>query len=150
MTCSMQRRRALRLLTVAALVALASGPQPAYAQENDVTGSWFVVEAERNGVAAPDLVGHELVFQGERFAIGLRGRILYEGSYAIDPVADPPSIDFQHQLGEAAGATWEGIYELNGDRLVICDDAADPNAGRPQDFTTSSGSGHVLLTFTRR
>jgi uncharacterized protein (TIGR03067 family) len=122
------------------LSAWATVAGPAMAQEGDVSGSWVAVQAEREGEAAQDLVGHELVFEGNRFVIGQAGQALYAGTYALDPVSDPPSIDFQHEAGQLVGTTWEGIYELNVNRLVICDDAVDPDTGRPGDFSTSSGS----------
>jgi uncharacterized protein (TIGR03067 family) len=144
---SSMRRLVLPILFLAAALAPALG---ALAQENDVAGSWVAVKAEREGMLAEDLVGHELIFEGNRFAIASRGAVVYAGTYALDPVAEPPAIDFQHEAGRLVGTSWEGIYELNADRLVICDDAADPNNGRPGDFTTSPGSGRVMITFTRR
>ena len=128
-----------RLLVV--LAAMATWTLGAIAQESDVSGSWVAVKAQRNGIEARDLVGHELVFQGNRFLIAAHGMELFAGTYALDPVADPPAIDFQNEAGQLVGTTWEGIYELNGNSLVICDDAADPNVSRPTDFTTTPNSG---------
>jgi uncharacterized protein (TIGR03067 family) len=143
----MLRRQVTSLVT---LVVLALAPTAIRAQEDDVSGSWIAVQAERDGILAQDLVGHELIMENGRFAVARPGSTLYAGTYALDPVADPPAIDFVHEAGSLLGTTWEGIYELNGNRLVICDDAGDPDAGRPQDFSTSPGSGDVLLTFQRR
>jgi hypothetical protein len=44
---------------------------------------------------------------------------------------------------------WKGIYALGGDTLKICDNAPNLDKGRPSALEAKSGSGHVLITFTR-
>lgn len=112
-------------------------------------GAWTAVEAQRNGAAADDLVGHRLEFAGERFRISAQGRTLFAGTYSLDPAARPARIDFRHDEGEAKGQDWEGIYRLEGGRLTICDDAPNPALPRPREFATAPGSGYVMLVFGR-
>ena len=123
---------------------------PALAGQADLTGSWTAVRAERDGAPAPELVGHRLSFAGDRFEIvGADGVLLYAGVWHADAAAEPARIDFVNEAGEAAGATWEGIYSLDAGELTIVDDAPDPSAPRPTAFTAGKGSGYVLLVFTR-
>ena len=44
---------------------------------------------------------------------------------------------------------WKGIYALDGGTLTICDNAPNPDDGRPAAFEARSGSGYVLITFKR-
>ena len=113
-------------------------------------GAWTAVMAERDGAAAPDLIGHRLEFDQGAFTIrSPDGQLLYGGTYTVDPAAQPAAIDFHQDEGQAKGKTWEGIYRFDGARLTIVDDAVDPAKGRPDAFAASAGSGRVLLTFER-
>lgn len=140
-----------RIVPCALLLAAAvlAGP-PARAQEDGLIGSWVAIEAQRDGAAAPDLLGQYLTFTADAFEITARGQPLYAGTYTADPVTFPSRIDFDHQAGQLTGYTWEGIYRLEGRYLLICDDAADINAVRPEDFATTPGSGYVMVTYERR
>ena len=141
------RLRFVMLVMIASLAASAPG---ADAQEKDgLLGPWAAVSAERNGRAAEDLKGHELTFAGDRFTIRSKGKVLYQGSYRVEPSKKPAAIDFTHTEGEAKGKTWLGIYLLEGSGLKICDNADDPGKGRPAAFVTEPGSGRVLVNFTR-
>jgi uncharacterized protein (TIGR03067 family) len=136
------------LILAAALAApAAAADAPAAA----LTGTWTAVEAQRDGTAAPDLVGHRLVFEGQGFSIvAPDGEPLYAGRYTADAAAQPFRIDFVQEAGEAKGQTWEGIWRLDGERrLTIIDDAPNPAKGRPVDFTAAKGSGHVMVVFRR-
>ena len=134
--------------TVLVLAAILAGP--ALADQEPLSGSWTAVRAERDGAAAPELVGHRLSFAGDRFAIvSPDGRALYAGMWRADGAAEPARIDFVNQSGEAAGVTWEGIYRLEGGELTVVDDAPDPQAPRPGSFAAGKGSGYVLVVFTR-
>jgi uncharacterized protein (TIGR03067 family) len=115
-----------------------------------LAGMWTAVTAEQDGKPAPALVGHQLVFAGDEFTIfSPDKKVLYAGTYTLDPTADPARIDF---LGKAAGdkgKVWRGIYRLDGDTLTTVDDAPDPTKGRPTAFAAALGSGHVLIEFRR-
>ena len=58
--------------------------------------------------------------------------MIYQGTYTIDPSAKPATIDFRNTAGEMKGTTWQGIYEMQGDVLRICDNAD----GRSHQGTT--------------
>jgi uncharacterized protein (TIGR03067 family) len=141
----------LRFLMAVIAVGLAAGASSAAADANDksLQGIWIAVSAERNGGAAEDLTGHQLTFSNDRFTIRSKGKLLYQGTFRVDPSKKPAAIDFTHTRGEAKGKSWLGIYLLEGDVLKICDNADDLAKGRPGALTTEPGSGRVLVTFKR-
>jgi uncharacterized protein (TIGR03067 family) len=55
-------------------------------------GTWVAESAERNGRATDDLRGHQLTFAGDRFTIRSKGKVIYQGTYIIDPSPPPRSI----------------------------------------------------------
>jgi uncharacterized protein (TIGR03067 family) len=61
----------------------------------------------------------------------------------------PAAIDFQHTEGSSKGTVWKGIYAIDGDTLMVCDNAPDLGRSRPTAFEAKSGSGYVLVTFKR-
>jgi uncharacterized protein (TIGR03067 family) len=106
--------------------------------------------AEREGQRADDVVGHRLSFAGNRFQIRSReGRLLYRGTFQVEPGTKPAAIDFQHAEGALEGKAWKGIYALDGDTLAICDNAPDLDRSRPAAFEAGPGSGYVSITFER-
>ncbi len=126
-----------------------AGVLPAGAQAA-LQGNWIATKVETNGAATPAVVGHRLSFSGDRFEIKSKaGKTVYAGTVRTDPKATPAAIDFAHSLGALNGKTWKGIYKLDGDTLIVCDNAADLAKGRPAAFEAKRGSGYVLLTFVR-
>lgn len=143
---SMQRL----MLTVCGLILVAglivAGAPPAGAQAV-LQGNWVATRAETDGAPSPGVVGHRLTLSGDRFAIRSKnGKTLYAGTVRTDPAATPATIDFAHAQGALRGKTWKGIYELKGDMLTVCDNAADMGKGRPAAFETKRGSGYVTST----
>jgi uncharacterized protein (TIGR03067 family) len=114
-----------------------------------IRGTWTAMAAERNGAPADDIKGHRLTLQGKRFTIRSKGKIVYRGTFRLDPSTTPATIDFTNTSGEAKGKVWQGIYSLEGDGLKICDNADDTAKPRPATFATEPGSGKVLVVFTR-
>jgi uncharacterized protein (TIGR03067 family) len=136
-------------LSLLLLVAVPISAAETTSEPAKLLGTWIALEAQRDGAPDQEALGHQLAFMASRFRIESKGKLMYAGTYTLDPAVQPARIDFWHDEGEAKGAVWEGIYRLEGDRLVICDDAFDPARERPTKFTTSPGSGHVLITFER-
>ena len=108
-------------------------------------GTWRAVAAERNGAAAPDLMGHELVFTKDRFQITHDGKLLYGGTYLTDFSAQPARIAFRQIEGSTLRGEWKGIYRFGSGRLEIIDNADDMSKPWPTRFVTTPGSGYVLL-----
>jgi uncharacterized protein (TIGR03067 family) len=130
-------------------LVLAVAPPTEDAQQ-PLQGTWTATQALRDGQAAEDVVGHRLSVTGHRFQIQSGdGTLLYAGTVRVDPRATPAAIDFEHTEGALKGQAWQGIYALDGDRLTVCDNAPNPDKGRPAAFEATRGSGYVLITFTR-
>jgi uncharacterized protein (TIGR03067 family) len=123
--------------------------QPAEDAQKQLQGTWTATQAERDGQAADDVVGHRLSLTGNRFQIQSKdGQPLYAGTVRVDPSATPAAIDFEHTEGVLTGKAWQGIYALDGDTLMICDNAPNLEKSRPAAFEATRGSGYVLITFT--
>jgi uncharacterized protein (TIGR03067 family) len=146
----------MRQLTwVMCWLVLGTGLVPVFAQpvedaQKILQGSWTATQAERDGQAADDVVGHRLSFMGNGFRILAKdGKRLYAGTFRVDPRAKPSAIDFAHTEGTLKGKAWKGIFALDGDTLKVVDNAPNPDRGRPAAFEAKSGSGHVFITFKR-
>jgi uncharacterized protein (TIGR03067 family) len=132
---------------------LGTGLVPAFAQpaeeaQKKVQGTWTATKAERDGKAADGVVGNRLSITDNRFEIRSKdGKLLYEGTFRLDPRTKPAAFDFEHSGGALKGKTWKGIYGLDGDTLTTCDSAPDLDRGRPAAFEAKKGSGHILITF---
>jgi uncharacterized protein (TIGR03067 family) len=144
-----------RLISAMCLSILGTALVPAFAQpaeeaQKKLQGTWTATQAERDGKAADDVVGHRLAFTGNRFQIQSKdGQPLYAGTVRVDPRAKPAAIDFEHAEGVLKGKVWKGIYALDGDTLTMCDNAPNLDKGRPATFAATSGSGYVFITFKR-
>ena len=140
---------AMCCLIISTGLVLACAP-PARAAETTLQGSWIATNAEQDGKAADDLVGHRLSFMGHRFEVRSKDdKPLYAGAFQMNPSAKPATIDFQQKKGTLNGKVWMGIYAVDGDTLTTCDNAPDTRKSRPAAFEAKSGSGYVLITFKR-
>jgi uncharacterized protein (TIGR03067 family) len=117
--------------------------------QSDLEGAWTATAAERDGAAAPELVGNRIEFMGDRFSIAKAGAVLIAGRVTVAPQAVPAAIDFAIEEGAAKGQIWLGIFKIENETLTICDNAPDAKAKRPSSFAAPKGSGHVCLQFRR-
>jgi uncharacterized protein (TIGR03067 family) len=123
---------------------------PAEEAPKRLHGTWTAIKAERDGIAADDVVGHRLSFASDRFQIRSKdGKLLYAGTFRVASSTKPAAIDFEHTDGPVKGKAWRGIYALDGDTLTVCDNAPDLDKGRPAAFEAKMGSGYVLITLKR-
>jgi uncharacterized protein (TIGR03067 family) len=126
---------------------LGTGLVPAFAQPAEeahkrLLGAWTATQAERDGKAADDVVGHRLSLTGNRFRIQSKdGKPLYTGTVRVDPRAKPAAIDFEHTEGTLKGEAWKRIYALEGDTLTMCDNAPNLDKGRPAAFEARAAPG---------
>jgi uncharacterized protein (TIGR03067 family) len=135
---------------VAAMGLADAFPQPTKEAHEKLQGTWIATQAERDGKVADDIVGHRVSFTGNQFQIqSEKGKLLYAGTIRVEPRVNPAAIDLGHTKGILKGKTWKGIYALDGGTLTICDNAANPDKGRPTGFEARPESGHVLITFKR-
>jgi uncharacterized protein (TIGR03067 family) len=134
------------LLLALAITVSAAG----VSAEEPFEGEWIAVSAEENGGAAPELIGHRLSFDGDGFRIiDTDGALAYAGTYTAEPAGPFAAIDFTNTEGQAAGASWAGLWKQDGSLLTIIDNAPDPTKPRPDAFTAPVGSGYLMLVFER-
>jgi uncharacterized protein (TIGR03067 family) len=113
-------------------------------------GTWEAAKAERDGKPAEDVVGNRLTFKDGRFQIHSKdGKLLYEGTFRVDPGSKPAAFDFEHSEGTLKGKVWKGIYMLEGDTLTTCDNAPNLDKARPSEFQAKADSGYILITFKK-
>lgn len=144
-----------RLILAMCWLVLGTGLVPAVGQpteeaQKNLQGTWAATAAERDGKAADDVLGHRLSFTGNRFQIRSKdGKPLYGGTFRAYPGTKPAAIDFEHTEGALKGKVWKGIYAVDGDTLMTCDNAPNLAKERPAAFEAKPGSGYILMTFER-
>jgi uncharacterized protein (TIGR03067 family) len=111
-------------------------------------GTWKFVSIEANGKKLP--AGHfkdsRLVLRDDRFTLREPG-VAFGGSYRVDVSRKPKRIDVTFTEGPQKGKTMQGIYELEGDTYTVC--MGMPGKGRPAEFASKPGSGHVFEVLER-
>lgn len=138
-----------RVREVAAVIAVVLFPIGMANAESSLDGTWVAREATLAGGSAPNLVGHRLIFEGDKFRITRDGKLLFGGRYSVDVAAKPPSIDFIQSDTESLAGVWRGIYELAGNTLKTCDNSYDMEKPRPKIFDDCAAAGYVVFRFTR-
>jgi uncharacterized protein (TIGR03067 family) len=107
-------------------------------KEGDLTGTWVVTSAERDGQAADQMKGDKATFEGANMTI--QGTNEQKGTFKADSKKKPMTIDITHE----GRPTVEGIYEIKGDELKFC--FAMPGSGeRPKDFASKQGTMVINL-----
>jgi len=139
----------LVFLAASALLAVASGEESNIQENKELEGSWSATSVVRNTneLPAEKLKDLQIVFRGGRFALKQGDRALSEGTFRLDPVKAPRTIDLATQGADGKEQTTLAIYELTDNVLRIC--GAQPGGERPSEFAALDGSGHTLTTFER-
>jgi uncharacterized protein (TIGR03067 family) len=106
-------------------------------------GTWGCRWLGRNGKKF-EADGGLLTIKGRRWYVGEKA----VASFTIDPTTTPKVIDVTDLL-EENGLMAEGIYRLDGDRLVICLYAGGGVRQRPLEFATELGSEKFLYWYER-
>src|SRR4029078_12458215 len=75
------------------------------------------------------------------------GGVTIVGTHKGDPTKKPAQIDASDTEGPFKGKTRLGIYKLEGDQFTFC--FALPGKDRPEQFSTTSGTGHVLVVWKK-
>lgn len=137
------------VLALSAVFALA-GDDPIEKERKTYQGTWKVVAFEFDGKVVPENDAKKLIFINKAdgsWAVQSEGKEISSGKSDIDPTKKPKTIDFMPTLGVFSGNEYVGIYELDKDRRQIC--YAEKAKGRPTEFSSVAGSGHVLIKFER-
>jgi uncharacterized protein (TIGR03067 family) len=118
-------------------------------QLRGLEGDWRIDRLELDGAATPaEMIAHtRILFDGDRFRTE-SPEGTYEGVFAIDAEATPPTIDIRFVAGPEAGNTCHGIYRIDGaDGLTLC--LGLVGSPRPREFATRPGSGAALERLRR-
>jgi uncharacterized protein (TIGR03067 family) len=115
-----------------------------------IEGTWRVVAFEVDGNKGTEEDAKKLtVVNGSDGTWSLRSedKEMNKGTSTIDPTKKPKTIDFTITEGEGKGNQHLGIYELGEKTRKLC--FASPGKERPTEFSSTPGSGHILVTFER-
>ncbi|MCI0700415.1 MAG: TIGR03067 domain-containing protein [Planctomycetia bacterium] len=127
-------------------------PEAAQKELKKLEGKWkatkLVVEGREEEPKGPDGQEVAIEFKARKFLLG--GEELFTVA-ALDPSTTPKILDFKalKDMGEIGkGKTYEGIYKLDGDTLVIALYIGEGQK-RPEKFESAEGSKVVVVTFQR-
>jgi uncharacterized protein (TIGR03067 family) len=115
-----------------------------------IEGTWRIVALEVNGNKTADADARKLtVVNGSDGAWSLHseGKEVSRGTTNIDPTKKTKTIDIRPTEGGGKDDLYLGIYELGENTRKLC--FAPPGKSRPADFTSNSGSEHILVVFER-
>jgi len=138
------KRYALLVLAAGFLVA-ADDPKD---ELKKLEGTYTMVSGEKDGknVAEQTIKIAKLVLKGDQHDVKI-GDDTFKGTHKVDPSKKPKTIDATDTDGPFKGKTVYGIYELDGDTFKVC--FAKPGEDRPKEFSTKSGTGHMLHVWKR-
>ncbi len=141
-------RRSAFLVLMTGLMMAADAPNPK-GGEDRLQGTWYIVSVNRPN----DKGGREsLDFKDNRFTLNFdrgtvtsigEGKLLWQGTYRLDPGVNPGAIDITRRSGPFK----QGIYQQNGDNLTLCLDA--PANPRPTKLTAPKDSQAEVMIFKR-
>jgi uncharacterized protein (TIGR03067 family) len=113
-------------------------------------GTWQVVSLEVDGNKAGEVDAKRITVVNEadgKWAVEADGKVIERGTSEIDPRKKPRAVDLTVTEGDDKGKTYLGIYEFGDDTRKVCLAAAGKD--RPKEFTSPSGTGHILAVLKR-
>jgi uncharacterized protein (TIGR03067 family) len=115
-----------------------------------IEGTWRIVALEINGNKASEEDAKKLtVVNGVdgSWSLNSEGNEVSQGTSTIDPTKKPKTIDLTPTVGDEKGKQFLGIYEVGENTRRLC--FAPLGKERPTEFSSTSGSEHILVTFER-
>ena len=112
-------------------------------------GTWVCVSVEQMGEKAPaDAVkGIKAVVKGDKVTISQGDMVLDESTYTVDPTKKPKTMDITTTTGTDKGKKSYAIYQLDGDKLLIC--MVENEKDRPKELATKKDSKGTLIEYKR-
>jgi uncharacterized protein (TIGR03067 family) len=112
-------------------------------------GTWKFVSIETDGMKVPEATFKDatLILDGEKFSYKDANGTVH-GTFSVEPAKKPKLIAITFTDGPEKGQTLLGIYDLEGDVYKVC--LAVLGKGRPTEFASKQGSGHVLEILKRQ
>jgi uncharacterized protein (TIGR03067 family) len=111
-------------------------------------GSYTMVSSEEKGVKLPEetVKNATLKMEGDKHTAKV-GKVTIIGTHKLNPTKKPAAIDASDTEGPFKGKTRLGIYKLEGGQFTFC--FALPGKDRPEQFSTTSGTGHILVVWMK-
>lgn len=110
-----------------------------------IQGGWVGTKLEVNGKIAPLEVASrgKYVFKDNTVTIFEEDKIVGKATFTIDQTKTPRTIDLKAIEETAKSRTMQGIYRIEGDKLILCF-----GVRRPTEFNGSE-KGMGLMEFKR-
>jgi uncharacterized protein (TIGR03067 family) len=144
-------RIVLALALLNSLTIAQEKPRDTGNDKERLQGLWQAVSIEANGEAAPaDAVNKfQIHFKGDK-VVFLPKADNREHAYHLDPETEPKGMDITPGDGAKKGEKLPcAIYDLAGDKLIVCIDKELTHGKRPTQFKTQHDDGLVLITLER-
>lgn len=111
-----------------------------------IQGEWKCAALESKGkVNKGPFIGTKWEFKGKEVVIYHKDEVRAKGTFVLDPAKQQKTITITGTDGDLQGKTVLGIYRIEKNSLMLCNDVRDGK--RPKAF---SGAGNaLLLTFER-
>jgi uncharacterized protein (TIGR03067 family) len=143
------RRPVLLLLTLSLAASLSAAPAAKDTDKEKLIGTWQVVSVDLQGARRPDEQYKDWTFivTADRLKV-MTGpdNVFHDYQLKIDPAAKPKTMDLIEGEGDTAH-TELTIYELDGDDLKLCIDAA--GTARPTEYASKAGTALELIILKR-
>jgi len=138
-----------RVLLLLPICLAASCGNPAAPEVQKLQGEWTAVSIEENGsTLSPEQVrkrNMKLRFDG--YSVTMVWEFSNQGTFTVDPTAQPKTIDFTIQGRGSRQMQMLGIYDWNGDNLKIC--FLRPPDVRPGEFRIIPPNEGIIAVFQR-
>ncbi len=125
--------------------------EAAHGDKELLQGLWQAVSLVASGKQAPaeKVKEFQLLFRGDKVMF-VPKHDNREHTFDLDPKAQPKAMDITPGDGQKKGQKMPcAIYDLTGDKLIICIDKEGTYGKRPTEFKTEAGDGLGLITLER-
>lgn len=116
-----------------------------------LAGSWSLQLQEAGGKAVPEkeraIPKMKLVVNGSNYAVYFDDDKLGTGTFRMDAIKEPRTIDFTHGDGVDKGKVESGIYRFKGDDFEIV--YAGLGQPRPTEFRTRPNTKEMRILYKR-
>jgi uncharacterized protein (TIGR03067 family) len=118
-------------------------------EEEKLAGTWRVVSVEIGGMNVPPREFRDLriTYKDGKFTARRGQEPAREGTYKLDPMKRPKTMDIIHKSEAERGQTQLAIYALSGNTLKICSCVSGKE--RPADFVTRDQPEYTLMVLKR-